>query len=83
MTTIRLTITIKDMGDTFPRDITMEINVATVYDTPNLALDTLRKALKLIDHNAPGEEIYAIRATLQPKGSELFRYDSGPSIARS
>lgn len=82
MTTIRLTITIKDMGTLFRATLRWK-SMSKLDDTPNLALDTLRKALKLIDHNAPGGEIYAIRATLQPKGSELFRYDLGPSIARS
>lgn len=82
MTKIRVTITIKDLGSALPRDIQIEMNFPTVDDTPNLAKSALEKALQLTDENTPGAEIYAIRANILPGGSELFRYDLGPSIGR-
>ena len=82
MTKIRVTITIKDLGSSFPRDIHLEMNFPTVDDTPNLAKSAMEKALQLTDENAPGADLYAIRANLLPGGAELFRYDLGPSIGR-
>ncbi|MCD9149818.1 hypothetical protein [Pseudophaeobacter flagellatus] len=82
MTKINVTITIKDLASALPHDIHLDMNIPTVDDTPNLAKTAMENALQYVNENAPGADLYAIRANLSPRGVELFRYDLGPSIGR-
>ena len=82
LTTARVTITMKDVGAPLATDIYIDINLPTKDNTPNLAKAILERALQFANENAPGAEIFAIRAVTIPRGVELFRYDLGPQIGR-
>ena len=50
-------------------------------DAP-LAKTVLMKVMELVDKEMPGAEVFAIRARHKSQGTELFRYDVGPSLHR-
>ncbi len=48
----------------------------------HLATAVLQKVIEVVAKELPGSELFAIRAIHKTKGTELFRYDVGPTLHR-
>ncbi len=48
----------------------------------HLATAVLQKVIEVVDKELPGSELFAIRAIHKTRGTELFRYDVGPTLYR-
>jgi hypothetical protein len=77
---IAITVTIREGDQTSDQHFMMKIPQSGL--DPLLARTVLMKTLGIIEEKMPGAEIFAIRARHKSHGTELFRYDVGPSIAR-
>jgi len=65
-----------------PDEIHFKMTVPQVELDAQVARAVLVDVIKKIEERTPGAEILSIRAQHSKRGSELFRYDLGPSIYR-
>ena len=77
---VHVKLTIRE--DEHLQDIAMNMTLPQSQPDPQLAKFILTKALEELDKKSPGAELFAMRAWSKSNGTELFRYDVGPSIGR-
>jgi hypothetical protein len=63
-------------------DVAVDMTFPQPGPDAELAKAVLKNALEILDQKSPGAELFAIRATIKSKGTELFRYDVGATIDR-
>ena len=80
MTEVHAILTFKEEDHT--SEAVLNLKFPTITAGASLAKAVLERALDKLNEKSPGAELYGIRSRIMPHGSELFRYDLGPSISR-
>lgn len=77
---LAISVTIRNGDEADERHFDMK--VPQIGLDAQLATAVLQKALEILDEQSPDAELFAIRARHKTQGTELFRYDVGPSLHR-
>jgi hypothetical protein len=78
--TIHVMMTIRE--EEHLRDVGIDLTLPQPHPDAELARFVLSKALEILEQKSPGAELFAIRAWVKDKGTELFRYDIGSTLSR-
>jgi hypothetical protein len=77
---VTVSLTIKEGGHV--RDVLIGMKFPQPQPDSQLATAVITKSIETLNESSPGAELFAVRAWVGPRRTELLRYDLGPSIAR-